>query len=474
MNSIYGLDQKGFQVAVHNALTSWGELLSSEEELLGFLLLVRERRAALGFNQSPLELRRATNDVLQDAIEELAQQEETEATVLRYRFCEGQITRLVANRVHASPDQVNRWQRSAIENLTQILFSREMTLREERRLKLEDALPAPPYSRLFGLQSLQAEVTDQLLRADGAWVVAIVGIGGIGKSSLADAATRDTIDSLVFDKYVWSRVSARKISGTAIDPEQSFERLLNNLAQQLWPDTPMTSSAEIRQRLRQQLKARPHLIVIDNVESENMTMLVLERVREFAEPSKFLITSRARPTVISTPAYFISVEELPLADAAGLLRFHADAIGLDELAHATDKIIESIYELTGGNPLALKLVTSLASVLPLPKVLGDLDKSRPGPIEDLYRYIYWESWRTLGENAQALLQAMPLVAESGALPEQMTMISGLGELNFWPAVTELITRSMLEVRGTVHERRYGIHRLTETFLRTEIIHWPDE
>ena len=69
---------------------------------------------------------------------------------------------------------------------------------------------------------------------------------------------------------------------------------------------------------------------------------------------------------------------------------------------------------------------------------------------------------------------MPLVAEPGALPEQMLTISGLPEGKFWPAVTELVSRSLLEVRGTLHERRYGIHRLTETFLRTEIIHWPDE
>jgi len=473
MEFVYGIDQKAFQVAVHDALSSWGELMNSEEELLGFLLLVRERRAALGTNQSPLKLRRATNNVLQDAIDLLAQQEETEATVLRYRFEEGQITRLVANRVSASTDQVNRWQRSAITNLTQILISQEMALRQQRRAYLEAALPASPYSRLFGFQSLQKEVTDQLLRADGAWVVAIVGIGGIGKTCLADSAIRDTIDSLVFDKLLWSRVSARRMSGTVLDPEQSFERLLNNLAQQLWPDRPMASSVEIRQRLRQQLKARPHLVVIDNLESEEMTMLILEQVRELSDPSKFLITSRARPTV-SMPAYFISVEELALADAAQLLRFHAEAIGLSELANAKDDVIESIYDLTGGNPLALKLVTSLSSVLPLSKVLLDLAESQPGPIENLYRFIYWESWRMLSQQAQALLQAMPLVADSGALPEQMISISALDELVFWPAVTELITRSLLEVRGTVHERRYGVHRLTESFLRTEIIHWPDE
>jgi len=66
---------------------------------------------------------------------------------------------------------------------------------------------------------------------------------------------------------------------------------------------------------------------------------------------------------------------------------------------------------------------------------------------------------------------MPLIAEAGALPEQMRAISNLSEERFWPAVSELISRSLLEIKGTIHERRYGIHRLTETFLRTEIIGW---
>jgi hypothetical protein len=202
-------------------------------------------------------------------------------------------------------------------------------------------------------------------------------------------------------------------------------------------------------------------------------VFILERVREFSNPSKFIITSRSRPTV-SAPAYFVSIEELPLHDAADLLRFHAKAIGLDELAQSEDKDLQPIYDLTGGNPLALKLVASLASVLPLSTVLADLAASRPGPIEDLYRYIYWESWRSLSPAAQALLQSMPLIAESGALPEQMMQISNLEALAFWPAVTELITRSLLEVRGSVHERRYGIHQLTDSFLRTDIIHWTEE
>ena len=169
----------------------------------------------------------------------------------------------------------------------------------------------------------------------------------------------------------------------------------------------------------------------------------------------------------------MSLDELSDVDAADLLRHQAQVIGLGDLAGAAEDDLKAIYEVTGGNPLALKLVVSLAAVMSLPQVLADLAQSRPGPIEDLYRHIYWESWRSLSEEAKSLLQAMPLIASSGALPQQIRAISELSENAFWPAVSELISRSLLEITGTIHERRYSIHRLTETFLRTEIIGWSE-
>ena len=472
MSQSFAFDLNDFQVAVHNALTSWDELGSSEEALLAFLLLVQEKRDEIGDGRSPLELRRATNEVLLVTIDELEKQAEIEATVLRARFIEGEITRQVANRLHASPDQVNRWQRTAIEDLTHLLLSRELVLREERQQKMEAMLPPPPYTRLFGFDTVMDEAAEKLLQPDGNWIVAIVGIGGIGKTSLADAVARRVIRELTFEQAIWLRVSSRSLSGAALAPEQGYEQFLTSLAEKLFPAAPGMTSSEQHDRLRQALKVKPHLIIVDNLETEAETVFFLEHVRELASPSKFLLTSRARPTVSAT-AYFVSVHELPWSDAAVLLRHLSATMGLDELAEANESVIEEIYTLTGGNPLALKLVVSLAAVLPLPQILSDLAKSRPGPIEDLYRSIYWEAWRTLSGEGQSLLQAMPLVAETGALPAQLMAFSDLDETTLWPALTELVSRSLMEVRGTMHERRYGIHRLTETFLRTEIIHWPE-
>lgn len=473
MNRSFVPDLEELQSAVHGALASWGELGSTEDQLLGFLLLVRQQRSRYGDGRSPLRLRQATNDVLEKAIDELEEQEETEAAVLRARFIEGEITRSVANQMYASPDQVNRWQRSAIENLTRIILSQEMFLREKRKQELEAMLPAAPYGHLFGFDSLREEASDQLLLPGDPRTVLITGIGGIGKTSLADAVTREVLQQLTFEGAIWLRSGARGLDGSKLPPEQSYEQLLNEMAQTLWPDAPGAAASEQRDRVRRKLKSQPYLVVVDNLESDEETTYVLDQVRDLTEPSKFIVTSRARPAV-SISAYFLTVEELPLSDATELLQHHAETIGLEELTKATESDVQAIYDSAGGNPLALKLIVSLAAVLPLEQILADLAESHPGPIEDLYRFIYLESWRSLSEDAQVLLQAMPLVAETGALPEQMRAISALDQEHFWPAVTELVSRSLLEVRGSIHERRYGIHRLTESFLRTEIIHWPEE
>jgi hypothetical protein len=466
------LNLEDLQVAVHNALTSWGDLGGDDDELLDFLLIVRNERERNDSGSNPLALRQATNSVLESALNELAEQEETEAAVLKARFIEGEIIRQVAARLYASPDQVNRYQRSAISSLSQIILGRELALRDVQLRDLEAGLPPATYSRLFGFDDARRKVVDQLNRESQPWIVTIAGIGGIGKSSLADASVRRVLRSFNFDKAIWLQAGSHSLSGAPLPPEESYTHLLNTLTARLFPGAPQGSEGEASAKTRQILTKNPHLIVIDNLETEETTTYLIEKVCEWIKPTKFLFTTRSRQTREAS-AFTLSLDELSDVDAADLLRHQAQVIGLGDLAGAAEADLRAIYEVTGGNPLALKLVVSLASVMSLPQVLADLAQSRPGPIEDLYRYIYWESWRSLSEEARSLLQAMPLIASSGALPQQIRAISELSESAFWPAVSELISRSLLEITGTIHERRYGIHRLTETFLRTEIIGWSE-
>ena len=465
------LDQQDLQTAVHAALVDWGKPTEKGLEYLARLLLL-QNQIQLPQNKTTLEMRHAVDHLLLDNIAKLATQDEAAATLLEHRFIEGKITRQVAQEMHASPDQVNRWQRAAITHLTQLIYDQELALRAGVAQRMEAALPPLPYTQFFGFREAQQKIKSRLMQTTHPWLIAIAGIGGIGKTSLTDVVVRDLLPTGQYQQLCWVRVNTQQLSGLHLSPEAAYEQLLTDISHGLWPDRPQSEPKPILEnRIRQTLKAAPHLIVIDNLESAAHLTYFCEQLTTFTNPSRFLLTSRVRPPG-NTAVYTYSLHELPFDDAAALLRHHAELIGLDALAEADHKTIKDIYEVTGGNPLALKLVASLTAVLPLPQILTDLNQNRAGPIEDLYRHIYWETWRTLSAASQQLLQAMPLVAATGVLPEQMRAMSGLDEDAFWTAVHELTARSLLQVQGTIQERRYGIHRLTETFLHTEIIHLP--
>ena len=464
-------DQELLQTAVHAALVNWGKPFADEVEPLAQLLLVKNQLKS-DENAVQFGLRYAVDRMLLESLDFLVDQDETGAKVLHGRFLDDKTTRQVAQELHASPDQVNRWQRAAIQHLSQIIYFQERRLRTLLTRELEASLPPAPYSQFFGMTQTCQAILPQLKQTTAPWIIAIVGIGGIGKTSLADHLVRQTLPTLGYDHYCWLRVDNHQLSGAVLPPERAYELLLLTLAAQIWPDAANGGySAQLENHLVQTLKSTPHLIIVDNLETTAHVDYFTRKLAAFTNPSRFLLTSRARPSGASA-VYTHSLQELPLNDAAALLRQHAEMTGLDELVTADAQMIAAIYAVTGGNPLALKLVVSLTAVLPLPQILADLNVNRSGPIEELYRHIYWESWRALTSPAQTLLQAMPLVAVSGALPEQMQAISGLDQDEFWTAVRELTARSLLEVQGTIQERRYGIHRLTETFLHTEIIHWP--
>lgn len=468
------LDPKKLQAGIHAALRAWRKTGGTPNNLLEATLLVQESRADVAKNGSPTQLRLATNLVLLDGIDELASQDETAARILRLRFPEDNSLLMVANKLNVSEHTVSRLQRAAIERLTEIIYGRELALRETRAQTIEALLPPPSYTRLFGLKDACARLSTQLIQNTGAPVVAIVGIGGIGKTALADSVTRQVVRQFYFDEIIWLRIEPQTMSGRSESPRLTYENLITDLAQRLWPDTVEDLSHQQRQvQVRQTLKAKPYLVVIDNIESEADTAYLLDRLNDLAQPSRFLLTSRSRLSELATVFNF-SLNELSLNDATNLINHHAQDIGVTGMATATEGDMVAIYGVTGGNPLALKLVVSLLDTLPLPQILKSLKHGRQGSAEDLYRHIYWQTWQLLSTDARTLLKAMPLVAEAGGTPEYLQKLSGLSEAQLWPALQELRNRSLLEVRGTALEKQYGIHRLTETFLHTEIIQWPED
>ncbi|MBK8129323.1 MAG: hypothetical protein IPK53_10525 [bacterium] len=105
-------------------------------------------------------------------------------------------------------------------------------------------------------------------------------------------------------------------------------------------------------------------------------------------------------------------------------------MGVMALATAVAADYQAIWNVTGGHPLALKPWPVCCDVLPLSTILGGLAQGGAGHIEEMYRHIYWQMWRTLSENGRRLLLTMPLVSETGGDPDYLGVISGLDETQF--------------------------------------------
>lgn len=226
-------------------------------------------------------------------------------------------------------------------------------------------------------------------------------------------------------------------------------------------------------RVRQVLKETPHLIVIDNLETRSSTAYLMRQLQEWANPSKFLVTTRIRP-IGEASIFSYTLDELNERDTAELIRHHALSIGQKDLAQATDSQAQYIYDAVGGNPLALKMVISLAATMPISLILDDLHLVHTPEVEELYNRIYQRAWMAITPVQRLLLQSMPLIAETGGTLTQLKAISGLADHELWPAINELVNRSLIELRGTTWDQSYGIHRLTGSFLQTNINRWEDD
>lgn len=471
------LDEDKLRRDVLNTLQSWGKSNELEGSELDKLTLTRTRRKSL-LSDKPYAGQLVVNDILFTAIKALSEEDEQAAEILQERFLNKKKVQAVTNKLNfLNQDQTKRAQRNAIEHLTHILLKQEMAFRQAQIHTIESQLPPPPYNQsgLFGVEDSLATLTTQLLVETVPWVIVITGIGGIGKTSLADALLRCVIPYFQYDSIIWLRIESEKsYSASTLSDKLVADYMMSQLALKLCPEMSADTNSEQRNiGVRQALKANPCLIVVDNLEFELDAAYLFRYVNDLANPSKFLMTSRTRPPG-RVGIYVHPLTDLSLTAATQLINHHAQDIGLTDLVDIKEADVLPIYEIIGGNPLALKLVVSLAAILPLPQIMADLTQARTGQIENMYRRIYQVVWESLSEDARTLLEMMPLASASGMGEQQMAAVSGLPQKRMWTAITELVQRSLLEVWGTIHERRYGLHHLTEAFLKTDIIGLPGE
>lgn len=465
--------------AVHHVLRRW---YSGEHDAPPWnqMLIVAQRVA----RQSIPNLDLAVKEILLEALDTLDKQSGgnvTPAQILRLRFLDSRTAYSVANSLNLTENVVYKLQRLAIQNLAAAVWQAESAAQSERAAHIASRLEIQEPPRLFGVADKLADLSCVLSSQGSPWLIAIVGIGGIGKTVLADAAVRQMANYPSFTDISW--VSARQDRFTLWDglsenpegrPALTFEGLLDSIVEQFdFQDLTRLPMVQKKARLRAYLKGQPYLIVVDNLETAADYRALVPNLQALTNPTKFLLT--CRHSLHEYPGvYNLSLDELSAQDSLSLVRHEADERRLAEVVAASDETLLQVYQVAGGNPLALKLLVGQMHTLSLPRVVEDLRLARGQSVEELYRHIYWRTWHLLTEEARQVLAIMPLVAESGGGLAQIEALSELDGDRLMAALKQLVVLSLVNVRGTVKDRRYSIHRLTETFLLKEVIKWQTQ
>jgi len=471
MNKMGIMSRQELTNAVQTALRQWRQPAGVDP--LAALTLNRQLQ-----QRSACTPQQASQRLLVDALEQLAGVNHEGALILRLHYFDDLKVHAIARQLSLHEGTVNKKQREALEQLVDILFAQEEAAAVRMRQTALARLEPPTYLQLFGLEANIDRLLRQVLTPGPPWLYAIEGIGGIGKTTLADGLLRRAIDITPWCEVAWVTARQRVLNlGGYIDPlptpALTADALVDALCGQLLPDAaaqPRLSVQEKYQLLRARLQQAPHLIVVDNLETVRDVDVLLSHLRDLADPSKFILTSRHN-LYHEHDIHHFSVPALDRSQALALVRFEASVRNLPATAAASDEDLAPIFDLVGGNPLALRLVVGQLHIHALPAILHDLASVNSRKVESLYTFIYRRAWDNLDEPARRLLLAMPLTDSHGGDLDFLASVSALGDGDLRHALDTLVMLNLVDARGELHHRLYTIHSLTRTFLQEQVAKW---
>ncbi|MCB9101034.1 MAG: tetratricopeptide repeat protein [Anaerolineales bacterium] len=359
-------------------------------------------------------------------------------------------------------------------------------------------LPAQLTS-FIGRSAELGDIQDKLLQPD-IRLLTLTGPGGTGKTRLALKIAGDLLNHFADGVYF-----------VALAPLRDPELIVSTIAEVL--QLHETADRIVIDLLAEYIQDKRLLLILDNFEHLTEAGPLLTDLLTNAANLKILATSRTPLHLYGEHCYPVSPLPLPDAEARpsldNLLENEACQL-FTERARAvkpnfalTSENVQTVAEIctrVDGLPLAIELAAARISLLPPPKLLGQLNrrlhiltkgaKNLPERHQTLRNTIDW-SYELLTPEEQALFRRLAVFAGSCSLEAAEAVGNISGEIDLFDGLESLVDKSLLRQLEVNYEprfvmlesiREYGLEQLqandeTEVILQSCVdyyLSWAEE
>jgi hypothetical protein len=329
-------------------------------------------------------------------------------------------------------------------------------------------IPDEPYYQIPGREKLIEDALLLVREKRNSRLISVEGLGGHGKTALAAEFARRAIDLGLFSALIGETAKQEiLVNNEIIQVEKAtlgYENLLDAIGRQLelWEIFALDGKAK-ETIISKVLHSNQYLVFIDNLETAENANAIVGRIANILGSSCAILTSRLKVQNGSVQA--LTLDGLSLTDTIYFLRAEAQKIGAQQILDTKDHFLNEIHEITGGSPLALKLITAQSNYLELDLILDQLRRAG----SRLFPFIFQQSWNQLSQTAQiVLIYIGKTVFDTVGVNELALAELAPDENDLTEAIRQLNAYSLLNASYENHQMRYGIHQLTRQFVVSDL------
>ncbi|KAL5574569.1 hypothetical protein UlMin_016268 [Ulmus minor] len=262
---------------------------------------------------------------------------------------------------------VGAFERSVIDEGKEILERLNLLLDQKIHLGLKEGVPTRSLKRLdapfvvkesdvVGRDGDKEEIIELLLSYDASGknlsVIPIVGMGGVGKTTLADLVYKDSRVQQRFDSKAWVTVSED------FNSFQITKAIVQKVTSQ---ECSTTELRELQSKLNEVLRGKRFLLVLDDVWNENYQLWdsLKSGFQSGADGSTIIVTTRRKDVALTmSNGAMHELKPVSVDDCWQIFAkhaFHDNQAPTEELKTIGRKIVERCK----GLPLAVKSVAGL-------------------------------------------------------------------------------------------------------------------